>query len=76
MQRTVCGEIRIRLRRNIVQAKRFSELIEASLRRHQNRAIETAPVIEELIGLAKDLNQAPKRGKRLNLSEDELPRRK
>jgi len=47
-------------------------LIEASLRRYQNRAIETAQVIEELIGLAKDLNEALRRGERLGLNEDEL----
>jgi len=42
------------------------------LRRYQNRAIETAQVIEELIGLAKDLNEALRRGERLGLNEDEL----
>ena len=47
-------------------------MIEASLRRYQNRAIETAQVIEELIGLAKNLNEALKRGEKLGLSEDEL----
>jgi type I restriction enzyme R subunit len=56
----------------VVQARKFSELIEASLRRYQNRAIETAQVIEELIGLAKDLNEALRRGERLGLNEDEL----
>jgi type I restriction enzyme R subunit len=58
LQKLLKGEIKIRSRRNLVQAKKFSELIEASLRRYQNRAIETAQVIEELIGLAKDLNEA------------------
>ncbi len=56
----------------MVQARKFSDLIEASLRRYQNRAIETAQVIEELIALAKDLNQALRRGEHLGLNEDEL----
>jgi len=56
----------------VVQARRFSDLIEASLRRYQNRAIETAQVIEELIELAKSLNEALKRGERLGLNDDEL----
>jgi type I restriction enzyme, R subunit len=72
LQKLLKGEIKIRSRRNVVQARKFSDLIEASLRRYQNRAIETAQVIEELIGLAKNLNEALRRGERLGLSEDEL----
>ena len=58
LQKLLKGEIKIRSRRNVVQARKFSDLIEASLRRYQNRAIETAQVIEELIALAKNLNEA------------------
>jgi type I restriction enzyme R subunit len=72
LQKLLKGEIRTRSRRNVVQARKFSDLIEASLRRYQNRAIETAQVIEELIGLAKNLNEALRRGERLGLNEDEL----
>ena len=72
LQKLLKGEIKIRSRRNVVQARKFSELIEASLRRYQNRAIETAQVIEELIGLAKNLNEALRRGEKLGLTEDEL----
>jgi type I restriction enzyme R subunit len=72
LQKLIRGEIKIRSRRNLVQARKFSELIEASLRRYQNRAIETAQVIEELIALAKELNEALRRGERLGLNEDEL----
>ena len=72
LQKLLKGEIKTRSRRNVVQARKFSELIEASLRRYQNRAIETAQVIEELIGLAKNLNEALRRGERLGLNEDEL----
>ena len=66
------GEIRNRSRRNVVQARRFSEMLEESLRRYQNRAIGTAKVIEELIQLAKDMRAAGARGEQLGLSEDEL----
>jgi type I restriction enzyme R subunit len=72
LQKLLKGEIKIRSRRNVVQARKFSDLIEASLRRYQNRAIETAQVIEELIELAKNLNEALRRGERLGLNEDEL----
>jgi type I restriction enzyme R subunit len=72
LQKLLKGEIKTRSRRNVVQARKFSDLIEASLRRYQNRAIETAQVIEELIGLARNLNEALRRGERLGLNEDEL----
>jgi type I restriction enzyme R subunit len=55
-----------------VQARSFTELLERSIRRYQNRAIETAQVIEELIGLAKDMRAANARCEELGLSEDEL----
>ncbi|HEV2485595.1 MAG TPA: type I restriction endonuclease subunit R [Terracidiphilus sp.] len=72
LQKLLKGEIKTRSQRNVVQARKFSEMIEASLRRYQNRAIETAQVIEELIALAKNLNQALRRGEELGLNEDEL----
>lgn len=42
------------------------------MRKYQNRAIETAQVIEELIQLAKDMRTADARGEQLGLSEDEV----
>lgn len=72
LQKLLRGEIRTRSRRNVVQARKFSELIEASLRRYQNRAVETAQVIKELIALARNLREAARRGESLGLNEDEL----
>jgi type I restriction enzyme R subunit len=72
LQKLLKGEIRNRMRRNIVQARSFADLLEQSLRRYQNRAIETAKVIEELIQLAKDMRAAEQRGEKLGLSDDEV----
>jgi len=72
LQKLLKGEIKTRSKRNIVQARSFAELLEQSLRRYQNRAIETAQVIEELIRLAQDMREANKRGESLGLTEDEL----
>ena len=66
------GEIKTRSRRNVVQARSFAELLERSLRRYQNRTIETAKVIEELIQLAKEMRAAGQRGQTLGLTEDEV----
>jgi type I restriction enzyme R subunit len=72
LQKLLKGELRTRRRKNLVQARSFAELLEQSLRRYQNRAIEAAQVIEELIGLAKQMREADRRGVELGLSEDEL----
>jgi len=66
------GEIRSRSRRNVVEARSFEKMLDEAVRRYQNRAIETAQVIEELIALAKDMRARDARGESLGLSEDEL----
>ena len=63
---------RTRSRRNLVQSRVFSEMLEKSLRAYRNRAIETAAIIEELIELAKQMREANARGAQLGLNEDEL----
>jgi type I restriction enzyme R subunit len=72
LQKLLKGEIRARGMRNVVQARSFGELLAQAVRKYQNRAIETAQVIEELIQLAKDMRAADARGEQLKLSPDEL----
>ena len=72
LQKLLKGEVSTRRRRNVVQARSFSEMLEQTLRRYQNRAIEAAQVIEELIELARDMREANARGERMGLSEEEL----
>jgi type I restriction enzyme R subunit len=66
------GEIKSRSRRNVVEARSFEKMLDEAVRRYQNRAIETAQVIEELIALAKDMRARDARGETLGLTEDEL----
>ena len=72
LQKLLKGELKTRRRKNVVQARSFAEMLEQTIRRYQNRAIEAAQVIEELIGLAKEMREANARGERLDLSDDEL----
>ena len=72
LQKLLKEELAARRRKNVVQARSFAELLEQTLRRYQNRAIEAAQVIEELIQLAKEMREASARGETLGLSEDEL----
>ena len=72
LQKLLKGEVATRRKKNVVQARSFAEMLEQTLRRYQNRAIEAAQVIEELIQLARELREANLRGEKLGLSEDEL----
>ena len=72
LQKLLKGEVATRRMKNVVQARSFAEMLEQTLLRYQNRAIEAAQVIEELIQLARELREATARGEKLGLSEDEL----
>ncbi|WP_153160548.1 type I restriction endonuclease subunit R [Zoogloea sp. 1C4] len=72
LERLLEGEIKSRFAGNVVQEKKFSELLANVVKRYQNRAIETAQVIEELIEMAKKFHAAATRGEELGLSEDEI----
>lgn len=72
LERLLKGDIRAFSRRNLVQSRKFSELLEASIKKYQNRTIETTQVIMELIELAKEIAEAKKRGDESGLTADEL----
>jgi len=72
LQKLLNDEIKTSGRRNVVQSKAFSEMLESALRKYQARAITTAQVIEELIEIARQIKQAAHRGEDLGLTEDEL----
>jgi len=72
LERLLQGEIKSRFSSNIVQEKKFSDLLTGVIQRYQNRAIETAQVMEELIEMAKKFREAAGRGESLGLNDDEL----
>lgn len=72
LEKLLTDEIRTRYKSNIVESKRLSDLLQQTLNRYHNRAIETQEVIEELIRIAKDLREAISRGEMLGLNDDEL----
>ena len=72
LQKLLKGELVTRRKKNVVQARSFAEMLEQTLRKYQNRAIEAAQVIEELIELARNMREANARGEELGLSEDEV----
>ena len=72
LERLLEGEIKSRYSTNLAQEKKFSELLANVIKRYQNRSIETAQVIEELIEMAKKFAAASLRGDALGLNDDEL----
>jgi type I restriction enzyme R subunit len=72
LERLLRDEIGAKFRTNVVQNHKFSDLLQQAIRKYQNRAIETAQVIEELITMAKEFNDAALRGEKLGMNEDEL----
>lgn len=72
LERLLHGEIKSRFKTNVIQEKKFSDMLTNVISRYQNRAIETAQVMEELIEMAKKFREAASRGEQLGLTEDEV----
>uniref|UniRef100_UPI003AF9D4D2 type I restriction endonuclease subunit R n=1 Tax=Thiolapillus sp. TaxID=2017437 RepID=UPI003AF9D4D2 len=58
LQRLIEDEVKARSRKNVVQAKEFTKKLEEAINKYRNRALTTVQVIEELIQLAKEINEA------------------
>lgn len=72
LERLLGGEVKSRFATNAVQEKKFSEMLSAVIQRYQNRSIETAQVIEELIEMARKFREASNRGEQLGLTDDQI----
>jgi len=72
LRKLLNNELKLRQKKFLIQSRSFAEMLESSIRKYQNRAIEAAAVIEELIQVAKQMREASKRGEDLKLSDDEL----
>jgi len=72
LERLLEGEIKSRFASNVIQQKKFSELLSNVVSRYQNRSIETAQVMEELVEMAKKFREAARRGDDLGLNDDEI----
>ena len=72
LKRLLNEEIKTRSNFNLVQGKKFSEMLAEAVKRYQSGLIDSAKIIEELIKLAKDIREADQRGEKMNLRVDEL----
>jgi type I restriction enzyme R subunit len=72
LKKLLNDEIKFRTKKNLIQSKKFSEMLENAIKKYQNNLLTTAQVIEELIRLAKEIRDSDKRGEQLNLTNEEL----
>ena len=72
LKKLLNDEIKIRSKKNLIQSRLFSEMLENAIKRYQNNLLTTAQVIEELIRLAKEIRDSDKRGQQFNLTNEEL----
>jgi len=72
LRKLLNDEVRARGKKNVVESRSFAQMLEATVRRYQARAIETAQVVEELIAIAKEMREARGRGEKLSLTPEEL----
>jgi type I restriction enzyme R subunit len=72
LKKLLNDEIKSRSKTNLVQSRSFAEMLEQTVRKYQNRSIDTAKVIAELVELAKDMRAAQRRGEDLGLGNDEV----
>ena len=72
LRKLLNDELKSRMRKNLVLSRSFAEMLERTIRAYQNRTLESAEVIAELIKLAEEMREAQKRGEKLNLTDDEI----
>jgi type I restriction enzyme R subunit len=72
LRKLLNDELKMRMKKNLVQSRSFTELLERTIRSYQNRTLAAAEVITELIKLGEEMREAQKRGEKLNLTEDEI----
>jgi type I restriction enzyme R subunit len=72
LKKLLNDEIKVRSRKSLVQSRLFSHMLEECIRKYQNRAIETAQILQELIDLAKQMREADRRGEELGFTIEEL----
>ncbi|MBE0508690.1 MAG: type I restriction endonuclease subunit R [Marinospirillum sp.] len=72
LEKLLKDDVKSKTRNNVVQEKKYADRLEATLRKYNNRSIETAQIIEELIQMAKDFQAELERDAALGLNPDEV----
>jgi type I restriction enzyme, R subunit len=71
LRKLLGDEIKARTRTNLVQSRLFSEMLQQTIKKYQNRSIDAAQVIAELVEIAKEMRSARRKGEEIGLTDDE-----
>ncbi len=72
LRKLLHDEIKARAYKNVVQARSFEDMLDKTIQRYQNRSLDAAEVISELIDIAKELRDAHQLGEQLGLTDEEF----
>jgi len=72
LRKLLDNEVRQRSKKNVVQSRSFAAMLDDAVRRYMSRTVQAEDIIEELIGLAREMREAIARGEALGLTDDEL----
>jgi len=72
LKKLLNDEIKARTKYNLVKSRALLDMLEDAVKRYQNNLLSTAEIIQELIGIAKEIKEADKRGDKLGLNKEEL----
>jgi type I restriction enzyme R subunit len=71
LKKLLSDEVRLRKTKNITQGKKFSEMLESIIKRYHNNQIDSAQVLEELSGMAREMRLEDNKAKELGLTSEE-----
>ncbi len=72
LKKLLMDEIRIRRKKNLIQARSFEDLLDRAIKAYTNRSVEAEEIVQQLIELAKKMREEKQKGTQLNLSEEEV----
>jgi type I restriction enzyme R subunit len=72
LKRLLKGKIKSIAKSNIIESKKFSDMLENAMSKYNSQSIQTTEIIMQLIEMAKEINESSHRGEELGLSNDEL----
>jgi len=71
LKKLLNDEIKSRMKKNLVQSQTLMEMLENSIKRYHNKIITAVEVIEELIGLSKEIKRMDKEQEEIGLTDYE-----
>jgi type I restriction enzyme R subunit len=72
LNRLLKNEIKTRSKKNLIQSRTFTEMLQEAIRKYEHRTVEAAQILSELIKLAEEIREAYRRGEKLKLTDDEI----